>query len=187
MPEEKPKPNANAAQIGMWNKTITPESKQFKSINRSPVELTEDQLIQLYMLLYPFIASEFSHRQDIKKWADDFMKKYNDDQSKQSSDILGHTHSNGNNGSPTGAPLQSISTPDLSIYPEDSDYKKGEALIAKTSKFSKLLLHRHPAQDSGVDGKLKVPDEYKRQDILIPFDLSDDEGFINQDTQGAAI
>ena len=44
------------------------DPRNYLAINRSPAAVTADQMRTLYKLLYPFINSEFKHREDLREF-----------------------------------------------------------------------------------------------------------------------
>lgn len=173
-------PNATAVQVGMWNTKIAADAKKFQSINRLPVDITNDQMVQLYLLVYPFITTDFVHRSDLQKWAQVISQELSNEIEKLNNQINTlkleldrHVHI-GNLGAPT-SPVQELFTkPQLSMWkakPEDQQFKYGESLITDTSKYSSNSTHRLPTADaSNTSTKLKISVLFDKQLKFVPFD-----------------
>lgn len=189
-------PNSSIEEIGAWNKQLASDVKKLESFNLTPVEVTKDQLIQLYLLLYPFIASEYVHRSDLVKWEEKIRQEFLTELQKINSSIeslktfdITHVHSGvttgpGSSAVAAGAPPVTQSAEAWKAKPED--YKQGEGLITGGSNYTQSMNHRDPKKDAtGYSPKIKISDEFKKAEKYKPFDAGDgelntgDDNFVN--------
>jgi len=178
---------SNPAFIGMWNPEAAANIKNVLSINRNPIDYTKDQMIQLYLMLFPFIAADFAHRDDIFKWASKQLKEYKekvDDLNKQfkvhKTEYDTHKHI-GNMGAPTTQPVKPMTKIEHKTWntlPEDSDFKYGEKLVTDNSQYSNNITHRKPNTDSTNIKRIKtnpIASSYSKQLKMVPFDIGGDK------------
>lgn len=161
--------------IGIWNPLLAINPKKFAAINISPEDITLDQIIQLYLLLYPLIAADFSARTDLQSWASDIKKEMSEKFNQLSTDISSHIHV-GNLGSPTSIPTKSISITEWIKNPEDPDYKQGERIVTNISTYTNKIDHRDPTKtfpNVVLVNVLPISVEYAKRLILIPFDVDE--------------
>jgi len=158
--------------------------------------VTKDQILPLYLLLYPFLVSDFSHRSDIQNWAMDMkeeMKKVVED---LDSKLNMHTHV-GNLGYPTSTTKESVpsiifNTQIWRTQPEDDKYVFAEKLIVSSSPYSKNMVHRDPlvdnenVKDKGREG---IPVQFRKVVGSVPFDISglEDEFLTGNEYAGSEI
>lgn len=174
--------NIDKLNIGIWNPLLAADPKKFASINISPEDITLDQLIQLYLLLYPLIVADFASRIDLQSWASDIKKEMGIKFKQLSTDLTKHVHV-GNLGSPTTPPTQPISISEWTKTPEDPDYKQGEMAVTNASTYTNKISHRDPMKTfSNVTlvNVLPISSEYAKRLILVPFDTD----AINTDKYG---
>jgi hypothetical protein len=176
------KPHVNNYQYGMFSGTPMDE-EQLKSINREPIEITKDQIRILYTLLYPFIATEFVHRQDLKKWSDNILKQltdmidaFNNEMNQLIQKLNTHTHTSSAPSTPTSPPLPpSFNTPEMNPWTsksEDSDFKHGESLITQTDFEILEMLHRlKDMTNSLLNTKFDIVEMIGEEPPLAIFDL----------------
>jgi len=192
---------SNPAFIGMWNPEAAQNVKNALSINREPIDYTKDQMIQLYLMLYPFIAADFSHRDDLFNWAKKQLEQQtekvdelNEKLATLKSELDSHAHI-GNMGSPTSPasavqPISQVSTEPWATQPEDQDFKYGESLVTDSSTYSSNITHRKPQEDSvniSRNNTEPIAVSYNEQLKMIPFDVGGDQikeedEFANQST-----
>ena len=167
----------NKSSIGLWSDYVAIDPKKLATINLSPIQITEDQLIQLYLMLYPMIVADFTSRADNFKWEQNMHKEMDDKLSIHSKALNTHVHT-GNMGAPT-SPITSIPGQDLTIeswttHPEDRDYKEAEGYVTSSSKYSSSIEHRDPSKDSADISRVNVVDinsQYSSKLIYVPFDV----------------
>lgn len=180
-------PNADRVQLGMLTEETLTEL-QSKMINILPSDITKDQIVQLYLLMYPFIASEFVHRMDLKKYIDNALDEFNKNISdfnsrldSMANTINTHTHTSYSPNTLTSTPPASVSSPSLdswSTRPEDGGYHSGEDAIVETSNYTNIMKHRDPSFDAGLSNTSKsvdVVDIYSSNNNFVPFDMSGDK------------
>ena len=193
------KPSVNITDYGMWlHKVITDDF-----VNMTGLEIAKDQLIQLYFMLYPFIAAEFVHREDMLNWAtkmhDEHKKAIDELNNKIDtlvSEMQKHIHV-GNMGSPTGPSIDSSMSPiqytqpkhtAWKTMPEDKDYKYGEKQVTEDSSYTNGIKHKNPEEDSkNYTPEIDNIKEFNDASKFIPVDIDDtidtgDNEFINQGT-----
>lgn len=187
-------PNTNTLQLGMWDESILVDLDKLNTFNRDQIDITKDQLRHLYVLLYPFIASEFVHRSDMHKYIATITKEFQDKVDilneqhralKKEMDL--HTHI-GNLGGPTSPvtiapaqPVQGFTQLELELWksqPEDDIFKLGEELIVSENDMIPSLQQRDPDKAAinveNTSEDIKTDNQISGGDILPPFDV--DEG-----------
>ena len=190
--------------FALWSPDAASNIKKNLSLNMTGLEVAKDQFIQLYFMVYPYIASEFVHRDDLQRWATDInedfqnkIDKLNDEISNLHQELQSHIHI-GNMGSPTSSSMDSKLSPIVytkpvveiwSFLPEDDKYKHGEKQVVTDSNYTKNLLHRNPdskAENYTPAENIEVTTIFGDAYKFIPFDEygtdldTNDTGFINQ-------
>ena len=175
-------PNDNPISIGMWNVAAAADPRKITAFNRPPSEITRDQLRQLYVLLYPFIAADFVHRTDMSQWVTQMGSEFDTILSTYYQDMIQWVKTNhdthqhiGNNGAPT-SPAFSVSPfsepPELkrwSTHIEDAQYKNGEQHIT-TSLLG--MLTRDTQADIAISTAYNISLLLAGGDIITPFDVA---------------
>lgn len=175
--------------IGLWKTDIAANPNKSGAINMTGIEVAKDQLIQLYLMLFPFIVSEFAFRSDIQTWAktilDEIDKKFKIFNTKHDTlvdQVQSHTHQGVQPGpGTTGPAFANFIKPSLSAWtsnPEDQQFKEGENLITSNSDFTTAINHRVPSKEPSSPGKIDVVEEYSKTVKFIPFDANNSS---NQD------
>jgi len=142
--------------IGIWNPSIATDPTKFGQINITATEIAKDQLIQLYIMLYPFIATEFAHRSDLQNWASTMRDQFrsNIDETNIKLDLLtqeAKNHFHTGQGAVPSATAKALKTPSISLWkalPEDKDFREGEQFIVDNSSYTKAITHRNPSVDA---------------------------------------
>jgi len=126
------KPNDADVQLSAWNQELVFDRTKRAALNRDSLDITLDQMKQLYVLLYPYIQADFKHRDDIYRHLEDFKKHlntiiadFNTKLTQLKVEIDTHTHFSAAPGSPTTPPVspstllsvQSIGFPDTETIP----------------------------------------------------------------------
>lgn len=158
--------NDSAFHVGTWNKVVATDIRKFKAINRRPIDITKDQMRKLYMFLFPFIASEFVHRNDLETWAitvkSELLAEFTSFVTSLVSDFNKHTHF-GNLGSPTSNPIMPlVSTLNAwNTNPEAVPNKFSESVIVAGNEIDTVI-----ARSGAADGPL-VKTQYPISSLLI--------------------
>jgi len=164
------------ASIGGWSTMAAADIKLNSAINIKPSDLTKDQVIQLYCLMFPYISGEFVHRDTMMSWYNalvvDFTAKIQALNSQiETLTALLKNHSHPNNGSPS-SDLTSISAPKLDIFntvPEN--FKDGDSKIVESSAYSTAMPHRNPIVPSALSTpKVDFVSAFNSTLKLVPFD-----------------
>ncbi len=169
--------------IGLWKTNIAANPNKSGAINMTGIEVAKDQLIQLYLMLFPFIVSEFAFKSDVQTWAktilDEIDKKFQAFNTKHDllvDQIQSHTHSGVQTGPGTSAvPVANFVKPSLTAWtsnPEDQQFKEGENLITSSSDFTTAINHRNPSKEPSSPGKIDVAKEYSTAVKFTPFDAN---------------
>lgn len=191
--------------FAMWSPEAASNIKKTLSLNMTGMDVAKDQLIQLYYMIYPFIASEFTHRDDIQRWATDINNDFSDkidtlnsDIADMHTDLQSHVHI-GNMGSPTSASVDTslspiiYTLPQVEIWtslPEDDTYKHGESQVTTSSSYTKNILHRNPsskAKNYNPAQEIEVTAIFDAAYKFVPFDQlgteldTGDSNFINRE------
>jgi len=181
------KANINKISLGAWNKKVALTTIKRDALNRDPLDVTKDQIRQLYVILYPFIAADFVHRSanelfeekvldEMKKAASEFNKSLKQWVSTQ---LNTHQHI-GNSGAPVSPPsaIKPIgNTPDLDVWeslPENGKFTDGEDHIVKANKMvpSKNINHRDKKTNRKVHTIYNIDKLLSGGNILTPFDVN---------------
>jgi len=165
----------NKANIGAWNQFVALDPKKFLTVNLSPIQITEDQLIQLYLMLYPMIVADFTSRADNLAWARDIHLAMTQNDIEHSTALNSHVHI-GNMGVNTSPPLTDLSIEPWKEQPEDPQYKEAESFVTNASLYSTSIEHRNPALDNPNISRVNVVDintQYSSKLIYVPFDTND--------------
>ena len=182
------KANVNAASLSAWNKKVALTTIKRDALNRDPIDVTKDQIRQLYVILYPFIAADFLHRTDNEMFEEkihqEMKDKINDFNNKikqwVSTQLNMHQHI-GNNGAPVSPPsaVKAIGNmPELDLWettPENGNFTNGEDHIVKANKMikSKNIKHRDKSNNKKIKTKYLISNLLSGGNILIPFDIND--------------
>jgi len=167
--------SSNKSSIGMWSDYVSMDPQKLQTINLSPIQITEDQLIQLYLMLYPMIVADFRSRIDSAKWEKDIHEEMTNILDQHAEEFNSHMHI-GNMGANT-SPASTLAT--ITIEPwtkhmEDDDYKDAEAYVSTSSTYTDALSHRDPEKDDGMISRVSVPsinEQYSSKLIYVPFDV----------------
>jgi hypothetical protein len=185
-------PNPDSSIPGGWNGNISINPRKNESFHRSSMDVTEDQMKEVYRLLYPFIASEFVHRSDlaaytmqIKKEFDLELKRVNAIIDQLLQIIQNHTHISAPPGSPTSpifVLLPSLEISSWSSLSEDPEFKHGENHILPKDKYLPALRRRDdktPDNVTNADPANNIISQLSGT-ILTPFDAGKDvERFVD--------
>lgn len=167
----------NIASIGGWSPKVAANLKQYTVINIKPGDLTKDQIVQLYCLLYPYISGEFVHRDTIMSWYNalvaDFTAKIetlNAQLESLTATLQSHTHPE--TGGTTSAPTSTFTAPKLEIFntpPEN--FKDGDNKIVDASSYTLSMPHRNPVVPSVLSTpKVDFVESFNSTLKLVPFD-----------------
>lgn len=177
----------------MYNKDLLSDVKKLKAINITGKDLTKDQLIQAYILLYPFIASEFVHREDmilfiskLKLEFDTEVEKLNLKLDLLTKEAQNHIHAA--NGTAPSVSAKTLTAPSLTLWKtEPNDFTFGESLITDSSSYTKNLNHRTPsAEPTQFTPKVSISTAFTQAIKFVPFDIGGDQlntgdnSFVNQ-------
>jgi len=164
------------------------EIKERKEINVSPLEIARDQTIQLYYWLYPYIASEFKHREDIQQWATQILKEFKQEVAKFNQQLnnlvaIFNSHIHPTSQGPTSPTTSQMTAPQLNTWKaQPEDFYFGDDLITDSSKYTSAIKHRDPEEKpSSYKPSIDVVKELKKIKKFIPFDIQTGEGDYVQD------
>jgi len=179
--------NDDITTIGSWAVRLAGDIKKLQTFNLSPVEVTKDQLIQLYILLYPFIASEYVHKDDLELWAKDIKDEIKKEFEKTNKSIesidsalkshshtvqvLPNTHKGGTDSTIASTTIESADT--FSTQPKA--HNTGEQdYVAETSNYTKSMKHRNPRKTAKeFSPVLSVSEEFSNASKYRPFDVDE--------------
>jgi len=186
-------PNDNPLALGNWNLDIALDPEKAAAINREPIDITKDQVRQLYQILYPFIAADFVHRTDnaelhtkILEEVTEKINNYNTGISTWITSFLNtHTHI-GNMGAPTSPPtaIKKIEDPEkmepYEAQPEDGNYSKGEGHIISAQSLDGLNInHRDTDENVNINTSHNIAEQLiGGLSIILPFDSEEDQSSI---------
>jgi hypothetical protein len=153
-----------------------------RKFNYRPDEIARDQTLQLYLMLYPFIAADFAHREDLNSWASDVknsfdsnLRLYNSSLSQAISLLRNHVHPTPSGPSSPSVELNAMQAPSLDGWrnlPSDKVYNFGENLITGDSSFTGEIKHRQPETGPRTYSPLvNIPEEYRKLDKYVPVDV----------------
>ena len=167
---EKRKPSASREHIGIWfGGNIS--NKEMEAINLAGKAHTEDQLIELYLLLYPFIASDFSFREDIQSWAKKVKDEFSLKLKKFNTALELHIHPVEGLATLNSESLSSLEQWDT----EPEDFNSGDKAITSSSDYTDRAKHRDPnytAKDINRANSTSVSDKYESLNKYRPFDIN---------------
>lgn len=117
-------------QIAAWNQPLAIDPTKRKALNRDPLGITIEQSRTLYTLLYPMMAQDFKHRDDLyayivalKKEIEALRKDTNQQLATLKQQINAHVHV-GNLGSPTAPPTTPVTGVVIKALNEDTTESK---------------------------------------------------------------
>lgn len=168
----------------MWNPDLVIDANKLGSLNRQPVEITEDQLIQLYIMLYPMIITEFVHKADFVAYINAMKAEFEAQIQSLNSQLAALTlnYNNHIHTTPSGpaAPipiLSQASAPSLTgwtVSPVDPQFSLGEKLITFFSQYSSKIEHRLPLTDLPNTGtSRKISELFNKRFKYVPFDIEE--------------
>lgn len=186
--------NDDPVSIGMYSKEVLSSPKSLSAINTTPSDITKDQILQVFLLMYPYISADFIHREDVEKWAakmlSEFNQKIEDLNAKMdamASDIKTHNHIHPQGPTTALVTPMTFQTPKLEPWTsKPKDFTFGDNLITSRSGYTSIMDHRNPKQDpSDVSPKVSISTAYNKLIKMTPFDVYGDEiktgdnGFVN--------
>jgi hypothetical protein len=164
----------------LWKSTLSEDIKKLLSITIEPADFTKDQLVQAYVLLYPFIASEFVHRTDLIEWENTIKAEFDAKVEKLNAQIKAFNKSLitaiglitiATPGASAMGSMQAVPDPALDTWSsKPDDFKFGESLITDTDSYSDIT-HRSinkPAEK--YVAKISTPEVFNKTQKLVPFD-----------------
>lgn len=172
--------------MGTWNPELAADIQKVRTFNLTANELTKDQLIQLYLILYPYIAAEFSHRDDLQAWADAFFaklnatfEKFNGQIEAMATSIKTHEHPVAGTAAGPSTTLPSMTTPSIGgEFPVTTGFSAGQKNIVESSRYSRVIKHRNP--DAPILSPVVPPapvisEDYSLTALYKPFDVDGDD------------
>lgn len=160
-----------------YSAKIASDPKKLMSLNIKPSDTTKNQLPELYIMLYPFIAGEYVHREDfynytnaMKKEFDVLVKAFNAQVKALTTLIQTHIHPSA---VPVSPSVTQFSTPEFKTWTTDPLlFTFGEQLITPASNYSTSIDHRNPLMKTTSYSPVKsITTEYLTSLKLVPFDM----------------
>lgn len=187
------------AVVGAWNRDLVIDRVKMKTLNKPGLDITLDQLRQLYALLYPLIQADFKHRDDLYNYIEELKKeleKQRTDTNQQLSTLhswlSSHIHT-GNLGAPTSPPvspdtlitiskLSDIKTEDTNFIKEGSTHV--ETVVLPSHEY--LIRNTNKNKKVKISGSAKFIEDLLSKDakIFVPFDVGEEDSALKseQDT-----
>ena len=180
--------NVSTMSLGAWNKKIALQRDKVGALNRDPLDITKDQIRQLYAILYPFVAADFVHRTANERFEEkvldevkQIIKQFNTDVKRWVATELNMHQHIGNNGAPVSPPtaVKNIGDlPELKAWeslPENGNFMDGEDHIVDANKGvpAKNIRHRDTKGNDKVKTKYPINKQLSGGPILTPFDIND--------------
>lgn len=187
------KPNDADVVVGAWNQDLVIDRVKLKTLNKPGLDITLDQIRQLYTLLYPFIQADFKHRDDLYNYIEELKKElekqrkdFNQQLASLHSWASTHTHI-GNLGSPTSAPVvadtQIVIPPISDIKTEDALFVEngcGHVIVTNTPKKEYTQRDTTSNENITITGNAKQIEDLltKGAKIFIPFDVGEKDSVL---------